>query len=378
MAAAGFIAVFLLTLLFVPAFVRRAQVWGLVATPDTRRVHLGAVPVVGGLAMGLAFMLAWLAHYAFGGSSEEALVAAAACGVALLGGLLDDRNELRASAKFAFQLLAAALLAFGAGAVLTHLGHLVGADLFTLGRWSLPLTLFAIVGVMNAINMADGMDGLAGGVVLVACSGFGVAAVFAGDALLFTAISLTAGAVLGFLVFNARLPGGRSSAAVYMGDTGSLLLGLLLAWFAIRLSMGERPALAPITAVWIVGLPIADTITLMIRRVCRGRSPFAGDREHLHHILLALGLSHGQVVATLLALSAGFAAIGLAAHYTGVPDYVMFALAMVLTVGHGVAAEVLSRRLGLRIGSSSTTAAAPTATKEARGLDEEPDAQSVP
>jgi UDP-GlcNAc:undecaprenyl-phosphate GlcNAc-1-phosphate transferase len=133
-----------------------------------------------------------------------------------------------------------------------------------------------------------------------------------------------------------------------MGDGGSLLLGLLLAWCAIGLAMGERPALAPITAVWILGVPIADTVTLMIRRALRGRSPFAGDREHLHHILLALGLSTGHSVLVMGAASLALTAIALLAQDAGVPEYVMFYLYVAGLVAHGVAAEVLCRRLGLR------------------------------
>lgn len=346
MAAVGFVAVFLATVFLVPALMRRAQVWGLVALPDGRRLHAGAVPVVGGLAMGISFILAWIAlDPSVGAATEYAIPAAAA--VALLGGVIDDRRELGASGKFAFQIVAAALVAIWGEALLTHVGHLMSEQLFTLGRWSLPLTLFAIVGVMNAINMTDGVDGLAVSSVLCACLGFGLAAVLAGDGIMFAAICLTGGAAAGFFVYNARLPG-RGPAPVYMGDGGSLLLGLLLAWCAIQLAMGERPALAPITAVWILGVPIADTVTLMIRRALRGRSPFSGDREHVHHILIALGLPTGHTVLVIALVSLALAIIALAAQYARVPEYVLFYLYMAGLAAYGAAAEVFCRRLGLR------------------------------
>jgi UDP-GlcNAc:undecaprenyl-phosphate GlcNAc-1-phosphate transferase len=346
LAAGGFVAVFLVTVFLIPALMRRAPVWGLVALPDTRRLHAGAIPVVGGLAMGLAFILAWIAlRPGLGSAAQFALPTAAA--VTLLGGALDDRRELGASAKFAFQIVAAVLVAAWGETLLTSVGHLLTSDLFTLGRWSLPLTVFAIVGVMNAINMTDGVDGLAVTNVLCACLGFGLAAVLGGNSFLFTVICLTGGAAAGFFVYNARLPG-RGPAPVYMGDGGSLLLGLLLAWCAIELAMKGRPALAPITAVWILGIPIADTITLMVRRALRGRSPFAGDREHLHHILLALGLSTGQTVLAIALASLALAVVALAAQLGHVPEYVMFYVYMTGLVAYGAVAEVLCRRMGLR------------------------------
>ena len=158
---------------------------------------------------------------------------------------------------------------------------------------------------------------------------------------------VTAGAALGFLYFNARSPW-RAQAAVFMGDTGSLLLGLLLGWFAVRLAMADRPALAPITAVWILALPIGDTVTLLVRRALRGRNPFHADRQHLHHILLALGLSNGQTVTALVALSFALGALALVTESAGVPQHVMFYAYMTGLVAYGLAAEFACRKLGLQ------------------------------
>ncbi len=130
-----------------------------------------------------------------------------------------------------------------------------------------------------------------------------------------------------------------------MGDPGSLLLGLLLGWFAVRLAMAERPALAPITAVWILALPIGDTVTLLIRRALHGRNPFHADRQHLHHIVLALGLSPGQTVAAVVALSFALGAAGLAAEAAKVPEYVMFYAYIAGLIAYGCAAEFACRKL---------------------------------
>ena len=339
----GFLLALTITAATIPMLARSAGDWGLLAHPGPRHSHEGAVPAVGGLAMGVAFLVAYAAT---GVAASLSPLLAAAVAITLAGGVLDDLRELRSLPKFSFQIAAAGLLALGGDALLAHLGHLMSTQLFTLGRWAIPLTVFALVGVMNAINMADGIDGLAGSLVLAACINFGIAASLAGQAPEFAVICITTGAVAAFLYFNARSPW-RRQAAVFMGDTGSLLLGLLLGWFAVRLAMAERPALAPITAVWILALPIGDTVTLLIRRALRGRSPFQADRRHLHHILLALGLSSGQTVAALVVLSFALGAVALAAESAGVPQYAMFYAYTTGLVAYGCAAEYACKKLRL-------------------------------
>jgi UDP-GlcNAc:undecaprenyl-phosphate GlcNAc-1-phosphate transferase len=339
----GFLLAFGITAAAIPVLARAAGSWGLLAHPGPRKSHDEPVPAVGGLAMGAAF----LAAYAFTGlAASLSTLLAAAVAVTLVGGVLDDRHELRSLPKFGFQIAAAAVLAYSGDALLTHLGQLMSQQLFTLGRWGPLLTVFALVGVMNAINMADGLDGLAGALTLAACVNFGAAASIAGHAPEFAAICITAGAAAGFLYFNARSPW-RSRAAVFMGDTGSLLLGLLLGWFAVRLAMAEHPALAPISAVWIIALPVGDTVTLLVRRALRGRNPFQADRQHLHHILIALGLSPGRTVVLLAILSFALGAAALAAEALKVPEYAMFYTYMAGLVAYGIAAEIACRKLKL-------------------------------
>lgn len=338
---AGFLLALGITAAAIPLLAHVAGGWGLLAHPGPRRNHEGAVPVVGGLAMGVAFLACYTLTAP---SSVFSPLLAAAVAVTLAGGVLDDRHEVGSLSKFGFQIAAAAMLALGGDTLLIHLGHLMSAELFTLGRWAAPLTVFALVGVMNAMNMADGLDGLAGGIAVAACLNFGFAASLAGHAAEFTVICVAVGAAVGFLYFNARSPW-RRQATVFMGDTGSLLLGLLLGWLAVHLAMDEHPALAPITAVWILALPIGDTVTLLIRRALHGRNPFHADRQHLHHIVLALGLSPGQTVAAVVALSFALGAAGLAAEAAKVPEYVMFYLYLAGLVAYGCVAEFACRNL---------------------------------
>jgi UDP-GlcNAc:undecaprenyl-phosphate GlcNAc-1-phosphate transferase len=343
--AVVFLTVFVVTLALMPLLKQRAERWRLVDLPDTRKLHSGAVPLVGGLAMGIAFLVVYAAARPVADPAQFHAFAAAIV-LTLIGGALDDRRELRVTLKFAFQIGAALVLALWGGAVLTHFGALMSTELFTLGRWSLPISIVAIVGLMNAINMSDGLDGLAGTLVLAACLGFGYAAGAGGDDAMFTVICLTAGAIAAFLIYNARSPWG-GSAIVYMGDAGSLLLGLLVAWFAIRLAMAERPSIAPITAVWIVALPLIDMGTVMARRMLRGKSPFMGDRKHLHHILLAMGVSPSRTIALLFTASLVLSTAAIRADKAGLPQHVMFYAFLAVLAIYGAATELLCRRLGL-------------------------------
>jgi UDP-GlcNAc:undecaprenyl-phosphate GlcNAc-1-phosphate transferase len=348
---AGFLTAAIAALLLTPLLARLAPSVGLLDHPGAaRKVHEHPIPLVGGIAMGLAILAAYYST-SLGQGLETNLGVALA--IALIGGVIDDRREQGSGTKFAFQIAAAAVIATTTDALLTHLGALMTADLFTLGRWSTALTIFAIVGVMNALNMIDGLDGLAGGLALSALLLFGLAASLAGNAFLFALISICVGAVVGFLAWNAPMPG-RDRAHVFMGDTGSMLLGLLLAWFAIRLAMqpvspiDARAAISPIAAVWILGVPIADTVTIMTRRVLRGASPFVGDREHVHHILLAAGFTARQAVAILFGLSIALGFAGLCAGWLGIPDYAMFYSYAACLLAWGIGAELACRRLGLR------------------------------
>jgi UDP-GlcNAc:undecaprenyl-phosphate GlcNAc-1-phosphate transferase len=251
--------------------------------------------------------------------------------------MLDDRHDLGSLPKFGFQIVAAWLLVKLGGVTLTHLGELVDFDRVALGAIALPFTVFAIVGVMNAVNFSDGMDGLAGGFALAATFWFGVAAVAGGYTLEFQVACTLAGLLVAFLLFNARLPH-RGKALVFMGDAGSYFLGLVLAWLAIRLAMNERPALAPMTAVWILGIPLADTVVLMVRRALTGRNPFRADHGHVHHLLLRR-LSHGRACALLFALSFAMGGIGYVAGRAGAPEFAMFYLYGALWIAYYVASS---------------------------------------
>jgi UDP-GlcNAc:undecaprenyl-phosphate/decaprenyl-phosphate GlcNAc-1-phosphate transferase len=338
--------------LLTAALVRLAPRLGLLDFPGGRKSHEGAVPLVGGLAMGVVFLACF---GIFRVDGEVSLWFGAAVAIVLACGVLDDHREVGSMTKFGFQILAAWVLVQFGGSTLAHLGDLLSAERLSLGVVAIPFTVFAIVGVMNAVNLADGLDGLAGGLALVATAWFGAAAALAGDGPALWVACLLAGQLIAFLAFNAPLPG-RGRALVFLGDAGSLFLGLVLAWLAIRLSMDPVAGLSPITAVWILGIPLADTVALMLRRLLRGGSPFRPDTEHLHHLLLTRDLGRPAVTALMLGASATMGAAGLAAERADVPDFVMFYIYGVLWIVYYLATSAASasaRRAEHRTGLSA-------------------------
>lgn len=310
-AAASAVAVLLLT--------RFARALGVVDEPGGRKAHAHKVPLVGGLAvffsllacswaLGLAVQIGW---FLFALSLVVAI------------GLWDDVSEIRPRLKFAIQVIAAGVMIWGAGLQLQSVGDLIGWRNIGLTIFAIPLTVFAIVGVVNAINMLDGMDGLAGSVSLVAFAWYALVAAQTGmDTQALTAI-IMCGAIGGFLIFNLQLPW-QPHARVFLGDAGSLVLGFALGWFAVDLTQGSGRTFPPIAALWVLMVPLADCVSLMIRRVKARMSPFVADRAHIHHYLLARGFTPSQTLAILVGASVACGAVGYFAWLFKVPEAVLF------------------------------------------------------
>ncbi len=299
---------------------------GLVDEPGGRKHHVGSVPVVGGLAMFGGFacgLFAWSAT-AHSELDRSGLSMLAAFALLVAVGMLDDRHDLRPRTKFAAQLIAAVLMAAGAKVAVQHLGDLLGFGPFGLGDWALPFTVVCVLGVINAVNMQDGVDGLAGSVTLAEIGLFALAGSLA-DTPVPAWVALLAACLAGFLVFNLRLPG-RSQARLFMGDAGSMMLGIALTWIAVVLTQSGEPAAAvpPMVAVWILAVPLADMARVMASRVRRGGSMLDAGRDHLHHLLQARGQTPNAVVAIIVAASLVCGGGAILAWRAGVPDWVLF------------------------------------------------------
>lgn len=311
---------FFSTIVFILLFRKHAERLGLVDVPGGRKNHEGAVPVIGGIAILVAFIFS---SFACGQPLDSFHSFFVNLLLLTVVGTLDDLHDLSARTRFFAQIVAALLMTSWGGVFIDDLGNLFGNGTVHLHNWAIPFTVFCVLGVINAFNMIDGVDGLAGGLVFIALVLFGSTALLAGLAIHATLIFLLASAVLGFLVFNMRSPW-RPKAAVFMGDAGSMMLGYALARFAVDLTDSDSRALTPITAVWILAIPLMDTVNTMVRRMLKGRSPFSADREHLHHIFLRAGYSVSRTVVMILSVSLLLGLIGLAGWHYGAPEYMMF------------------------------------------------------
>jgi len=310
----------LLTLLATPALVWAAHSYGLLDHPDDRKHHQGAIPVVGGLAM--SFAIAVCAMLQLAGDDVFWWLFVATSMIVVIG-FLDDWKGLPVLVRFAGQGAAAWFVAFFAGVQLSHLGDLFGFGVVALGSSAIPLTIFATVGMANALNLSDGMDGLAGGLALIATLFIGASAYLSGMEMEFDALLILGGALIGFLFFNMRLPW-QHRAKVFMGDSGSLMLGFLLGLSAVVVTQGEGDALPPAAALWFFAIPLWDTVSLMLRRMFKGKSPFHPGRDHLHHILLRAGYSDSQVVHFIHLVAVASGLVGFFGWRWGVPDAVLF------------------------------------------------------
>jgi UDP-GlcNAc:undecaprenyl-phosphate/decaprenyl-phosphate GlcNAc-1-phosphate transferase len=286
----AFMVALAITMLLVPPLGRLATSLKLLDRPAERKVHTTPVPRIGGTAMvlGVAAALGLTIH-------DDRALPAYLLGalIVLVFGLLDDRFDLDYRIKL-FGQVAAALVAILLGDF--RIESLTLTDRLSLPEWvSLPLTFFFIVGVTNAINLADGLDGLAGGTVLLCAAALTAFGVVADNALVAIAGAALVGALLGFLRFNTH------PARVFMGDGGSQFLGFSVAILAIDATQRDS-AFSAALPLLLLAWPILDTLAVMASRIAAGQSPFAADRRHLHHRLLGLGFGHREAVYVVYAV----------------------------------------------------------------------------
>lgn len=288
-----------------PVIRRAALRWRLGDKPNGRRSHQQLIPHLGGIAMvlGVAAAFAVEAIRSSGHLTGGALLTAALLVIVILG-LIDDMRSLRARHKLLVQILAAAILVAQGVRLQTGVFVLDGASIFLAA-----LTLTFLVGMLSSVNLIDGHDGLAGGVALLSAATFGVIGAMVGSPDVVVLALAVCGACLGFLVFNFP------PARIYMGDTGSMMLGMVLGVAACMVSM-KAPSLNTFAAVcFALGVPILDTLLAIARRVALGAPVCAADSLHMHHVLRDSGLSPRRTLAVLTGMQSFFSllAVGAAA-----------------------------------------------------------------
>ena len=296
---------------------------GLIDVPNARSSHTTPTPLIGGLAIFIAVLCAYAIPAAIGlvPISRELASYFLAGFVVVLVGVIDDYRPLPSSYKFVAQIVASLIMIYGGNVVLNNLGRMtLSGEILELGWFAVPFTVFATLGVINALNMCDGLDGLSGSMALISLTGLLLAAIFGQSTIEAYVLLLLAASIIGFLIFNLRLPG-RKRAAVFMGDAGSMFLGLSLTWFAISMSQGRGQVITPAAALWFLMLPIFDTVVMTIRRIKKRRSPFSADREHIHHVFQMAGFTVNETVVVMAAAAMIGVGIGLLSLDMQAPEF---------------------------------------------------------
>ena len=282
----SFIVALAITTACTPLLVRVAPRIGLTDHPGHRKVHTRAVPRVGGIAMAAGILIpagALVPHL-----TPPVLGLLAGLLVLLVFGVWDDRVDLDYRLKFLGQFLAVGLCVSIGGVRIESLT--LDAPFLLPHGLSWALTFIFLVGVTNAVNLSDGLDGLAGGLAFLCLCAIAVLAATTGNWTVTTVALIESGAILGFLRFNTH------PARIFMGDGGSQMLGFSIGVLAILATQGESSDLSASLPLLLLGLPILDTLTVIVRRLAAGQSPFVSDRNHLHHRLLEFGFAHREAV----------------------------------------------------------------------------------
>lgn len=280
-----FVLATFVTMALIPPLIRTAERWKFVDVPDERKVHKYAVPRVGGIAMAIGAivpLLLWPGDRALTG-----LLAGAAVIVAF--GVWDDRRNLNYRVKFFGQFLGALTAVVVGGVTLEFLPFSDPQQPLT-AFISIPLSIIFLIATTNAVNLSDGLDGLAGGTSVISLAGIATLGFFADDVMVVLMALAVIGSILGFLRFNTH------PARIFMGDGGSQFLGFALGVLSLLLTQRPESIYSPLLPLLVLGLPLLDTAMVMVQRIAAGRSPFSADKTHIHHKLLALGASHHEAV----------------------------------------------------------------------------------
>lgn len=301
---------------------------GLVDTPTARKAHTGSIPLVGGIAIFIGVLLASMVFLPKSQILNIYLIAAA---LIVFTGVLDDYYELPVKPRIVAQILVASMMIFGANLYLDNLGNLFGFGDINLGVLGTVFTIIAVVGAINAFNMVDGIDGLAGMLSMITFSALAFL-LNQNQNELFLLPVLFIAATLAYLMFNLEWPNGKFKK-IFMGDAGSMLIGLTVVWLLVVGTQSELAAFKPVTALWLIAVPLMDMAAIMVRRVRKGQSPFKPDRDHLHHIFLRAGFSSGQTLALISFISFALTCVGILLEFVNTPQWlILISFVMVFTI----------------------------------------------
>ncbi len=339
----GFVLTLALALVLTPLVKKFAFFIGAVDKPNARKVHTTIMPRLGGLGIFIAVMAALFAVLPFIPDNvlsvrDENFVKAFVVGgtMIMLLGALDDRFQLNAKLKFLVQIATACVVVFGFD-IRIEFANIPFHSYSSIESWiAIPFTLLWIVGVTNAINLIDGLDGLAAGVSAIAIGTIAVMSFIMGNEIIAVICMLLLGSILGFLYFNFH------PAKIFMGDSGALFLGFSLALLSL-LGFKQVAIVSFLTPLILIGVPLSDTMFAIVRRWMQKKPIFSPDKGHLHHCLRELGFSHRQTVLIIYGIAAFFGVLAIiqssAALYSA--NWVTFVVICIMAFFLQIGAEVI-------------------------------------
>ena len=301
---------------------------GLVDKPNARKHHEGQIPLIGGIsifAAVLAASLLWLPN------TLELRMYLIASAMMVFIGALDDKFDLKVRIRIVGQIIIASLMIYGVGGYIASLGNLFGLGNIELGAAGIIFTYFAIIVVINAYNMVDGIDGLVGSLSLNTFTAIAVLFLMSGNSGYLTYPLILATATLPYLMFNLGYFK-KYTKKIFMGDAGSMFIGLSVIWLLTIGTQGENASFRPVTALWICAIPLMDMLAIVMRRYRKGKSPFKPDRDHLHHILQRAGLSSRQTLLVISIASVVMSLIGVLGEYFQVAESIELALFVLIFI----------------------------------------------
>jgi UDP-GlcNAc:undecaprenyl-phosphate/decaprenyl-phosphate GlcNAc-1-phosphate transferase len=299
---------------------------GLVDKPNARKHHSGQVPLIGGIsifAAVLAASLLWLPN------TLELRMYLIASAMMVFIGALDDKYDLKVRIRIVGQIIIASLMIYGVGGYIANLGDLFGLGDINLGPGGIIFTYFAIIVVINAYNMVDGIDGLIGSLSLNTFTAIAILFLISGNSGYLSYPLMLATATLPYLVFNLGFFK-KYTNKIFMGDAGSMFIGLSVIWLLSMGTQGENASFRPVTALWICAVPLMDMLAIVMRRYRKGKSPFKPDRDHLHHILQRAGLTSRQTLIVITAFSVLMSSLGVLGEYFQVSESIELLLFIVI------------------------------------------------
>jgi UDP-GlcNAc:undecaprenyl-phosphate GlcNAc-1-phosphate transferase len=301
---------------------------GLVDKPNARKHHEGQIPLIGGIsifAAVLAASLLWLPD------TLELRMYLIASAMMVFIGALDDKYDLKVRIRIVGQIIIASLMIYGVGGYISNLGDLFAFGDIELGPIGIIFTYFAIIVVINAYNMVDGIDGLVGSLSLNTFTAIALLFLMSGNTNYLSYPLILATATLPYLMFNLGFLQ-KQTKKIFMGDAGSMFIGLSVIWLLSMGTQGDNASFRPVTALWICAVPLMDMLAIVMRRYRKGKSPFKPDRDHLHHILQRAGLSSRQTLIAITAFSVLMSLLGVLGEYLQVPESIELLLFVVIFI----------------------------------------------